>query len=112
MCVIMESDRMEHITRMQKRLGVDVGFHESNLHPANGEGRVGKCGLDKNLPLERIVDIAYHMDEKPNIIIKRGIRAKWYLQRCPLDMIESAIEKQKNRDGISRCIMWIIVWDQ
>jgi hypothetical protein len=102
---------MERITRIQKRVGVDVGFNESNLHPANGEGRVGKSGLDKNLPLERILEIASRMDDPPNIIIKAGARAKWYLKRFPLASIESAIEKQTWRN-ISRSTMWIIEWDQ
>ena len=100
---------MEHITRMQKRHGVDVGFHESNLHPANGEGRVGKSGLDKHLSLERILEIAYQMDD--NIIIKAGPRAKWYIKRFPLESIDTAIEKQKNWRNISRSTMWIIEWE-
>jgi hypothetical protein len=49
---------MEHITLMEKRIGTDLGYHESNLRPENGEGCVGKSGLDKNLSLERILEIA------------------------------------------------------
>lgn len=102
---------MEHVTLMQKRLGVDVGFNGSCHHPANGEGCVGKRGLDKNLSLERILEIAYEMDTKPNIIIKAGPRAKWYLKHFPKDFIERAIEKQKKWRDISSATMWIIDWD-
>ena len=101
---------MEHVALMQKLVGVDVGFHGSCHQPANGEGCVGKRGLDKHLPLERIVEIAYGMQEKPNIIIKAGPRAKWYLKHFPTDMIEHAIQRQTWRD-MSRCKMWIIHWE-
>jgi hypothetical protein len=101
---------MEHITFLEKRIGVDLGFHESNLHPANDEGRVGKRGLDKSLSLEEILEIAYKMNEKPNVIIKAGPRAKWYLKRCPKDLIDTEIEKQRSWRDISRCTMWIIDW--
>jgi hypothetical protein len=102
---------MEHITFLEKRIGADLGYHESNLRPANDEGCVGKCGLDKSLSLEEILEIAYKMNEKPNIIIKAGPRAKWYLKRCPKDSIDAEIEKQRSWRDISCCTMWIIVWD-
>ena len=101
---------MEYITHMEKRLGADLGYHESNLRPENGEGCIGKSGLDKNLTLERILEIAYKMDEKPNVIIKAGPRAKWYLKRCPKDLIDKEIGKQKSWRDISRYTMWIIEW--
>lgn len=102
---------MEHITHLTKRKGADLGYHESNIHPENGTGCVGKSGLDKNLSFERILDIVYEMDDRPNIIIKAGPRAKWYLKRCAPDLIDIKIEKQRNWRDISRSTMWIIVWD-
>lgn len=102
---------MEHITLMETRIGVDVGYHESNLRPANGEGCVGADGLDKTLSLGRILEIAYRMDPKPNIIVKAGPRAKWYLKRCPRGLIDAEIEKQRSWRDTSRCIMRIIDWD-
>ena len=102
---------MEHINLIEKRIGADLGFNESNLHPGNGEGRVGKSGLDKNLSLEKILKIAYKMDEKPNIIIKAGPCAKWYLKKCAKNLIDSEIDKQRNWRDISRCTMWIVDWD-
>ena len=104
---------MEHITMIKKRIGADLGYHESNLRPKNNEGCVGKSGLDKNLSFERILEIAYKMDEKPNIIIKAGVHAKWYLKRCPNDLIDREIEKQRRwrPDRVARCTMWIIEWD-
>jgi hypothetical protein len=50
------------------------------------------------------------MDDKPNIIIKAGKNAKWYMKKCPVNKIDEAIEKQKWRD-ISRFTMYIIDWD-
>ncbi len=103
---------MDHISCLEKRIGVDLGYHESSLHPIDGEGRVGKRGLDKTLPLQRILEIAFKMKEKPNIIVKAGQRAKWYLKFCPKNLIEKEIEKQKSWRDVSRCTMWIIDWDK
>lgn len=102
---------LEHITRLEKRIGADLGYHESNLRPINDEGCVGKSGLDKNLSLESVLEIAYKMNPKPNIIIKAGCRAKWYLKQCSKDLIDIEIEKQRKWRDISRCTMWIIDWD-
>lgn len=107
----LKHNKMEHIAFLEKRIGADLGYHESNIRPPNGEGCVGKSGLDKSLSLERILEIAYKMDDKPNIIIKAGPRAKWYLKCCPKDLIDAAIEKQKRWRDISRSTMWIIDWD-
>ena len=101
---------MEHIMLMQKRKGVDIGYHDSNVHPADGEGCVGKSGIDKLYTLEKVIALAYKMPEKPNIIIKAGPTAKWYLKCFPKDAIEREIEKQKWRD-VSRSTMYIIEWD-
>ena len=107
----LKYNQMEHIARMEKRICADLGYHESNLHPKNGEDCVGKSGLDKSLSLEKILEIAYKMDEKPNIIIKAGPKAKWYLKRCPKKLIDESIEKQRRWRDISRSTMWIIDWN-
>ena len=101
---------MEHIKYFYKRCGVDVGYHESSIHPKNRIGCIGKRGLDKNLSLVEIIKIAYDMDQKPNILVKAGPNAKWYLKKCDLNILDSEIEKQKWRD-VSRYIMYIIEWD-
>jgi hypothetical protein len=101
---------MEHIRMFEKRIGVDVGYHSSNIDPINREGCVGKNGIDKSFTLEKIIELAYKTNEKPNIIIKGGPNAKWYLKRFPKEEIETEIEKQKWRD-VSRCTMYIIEWD-
>lgn len=101
---------MEHIKQITKRVGADVGYHSSNLHPANREGCVGKSGIDKNYTLGQVIELAYKMDEKPNIIIKAGPNAKWYLKRFSLDSINEEIERQQWRD-LSRSTMYVIEWD-
>ena len=67
-----------------------------NLHPADGEGRVGKQGINANYTLDMLKEIAYRMPEKPNIIIKAGKNAKWYIKKCPKDEIIIEIEKMRN----------------
>ena len=67
-----------------------------NLHPEDGEGRVGKQGIDANYTLDMLKAIAYRMPEKPNIIIKSGKNAKWYIKKCPKDEIIREIEKLRN----------------
>ena len=95
---------------MEKRTSVDAGYHKFNVHPADKEGCVGTCGIDKTFTLERVMSIAYRMPEKPNIIIKAGKNAKWYLKCIPHDTLDREIEKQQWRNT-SRCTMWIIEWD-
>lgn len=101
---------MEHFKNIEKREGCDVGYHNSNIQPSDREGCVGSAGIDKSYTLEMVMKIAYKMEEKPNILIKAGKNAKWYLKKLPINEIDDAIEKQKWRDT-SRCTMYIIVWD-
>lgn len=102
---------MEHIKTIERRKGVDVGYHNSNIHPIDREGCVGSSGINKSFTFEMVLDLAYKMDNKPNIIIKAGPNAKWYLKRFKKDAIYDQIEKQKWRDT-SRCTMYIIEWDE
>ena len=97
---------MEYIKEI--RHGVDAGYGaDCNFHPANGEGRKGKHGLDQNLTLEEVIKIARSMEEKPNIIIKSGEKAKWYLKRYTMEELPAEIEKQQWRDT-SKCTMYIL----
>ena len=57
-----------------------------------------------------VMKLAYKMDEKPNILIKAGPNAKWYMKKVHPSKIDEAIEKQTWRDT-SRCTMYIIRWD-
>ncbi len=102
---------MEHIKQFQKRTGCDVGYHSSNLHPADGQGRVGKEGIDKNLSLVQVIELAYKMEEKPNILIKAGQNAKWYIKKFDPAIIEEEIKKQASWRDVSRSTMYIIEWD-
>ncbi len=99
---------MEYIIEIRE--GVDAGYTSSNLHPANGEGRKGKQGIDENFTLEQVIHLALGMDEKPNIIIKAGKNAKWYLKRFTMQELPAEIEKQLlwRPGSVSRCTMYII----
>ena len=97
---------MEYIKEI--RHGVDAGYGaHCNFHPANGEGRKGKHGLDQNLTLEQVIELALSMEENPNIIIKSGEKAKWYLKRYTMEELPAEIEKQQWRDT-SKCSMYIL----
>jgi len=96
--------------KLEKRIGADVSYGAKyNLEPLNGVGRVGKSGIDNSFCFEQVLTLAYEI--KANIIIKAGDNAKWYLKRCPNDLIDESIEKQRRWRDISRSTMWIIVWD-
>ena len=104
---------MDHVMNIEIRKGVDVGYHDSNIEPLNRERCVGKSGIDKTLILQDVLNLAYKIDikERPNIIIKAGPNAKWYLKRSQKDKIEDKIKTQHFRDT-SRCVMYIIDWDE
>ena len=102
---------MEHFKNIEKRNGCDVGYHGSNIHPIDREGCVGAGGIDKSYTLDMVLDLASRIECKPNIIIKAGKNAKWYIKKVPPNKIDEAIEKQKWRD-ISRSTMYIIDWNE
>ena len=94
---------------MRKMIGVDVGYHESNIEPLNNVGRVGKSGIDKTFTLQQVIVLAHEVDA--NIIVKAGKNAKWYIKRFDIDDIQQEIQKQIWRNT-SRATMWVIEWDQ
>jgi len=100
---------MEYIKSIIAREGVDVGYHNSNIHPKNGEGCKGKSGIDNEYTFEDVLKLAYNMEEKPNIIVKAGKNAKWYIKKIENDKIEEAIEKQSWRNT-RNYKMYIIEW--
>ena len=102
---------MEHIQTIERRNGVDAGYHNSNIHPINREGCVGASGINKSFTFEMVLELAYKIDNKPNIIIKAGPNAKWYLKRFKKDTLDDEIEKQKKFRDTSRYTMYIIEWD-
>lgn len=100
---------MEHFKNIERRDCVDI-LYKKDLHPEDNNFRVGSSGFDKSLKLNDILEIAYTMNNpRPNIIIKAGKNAKWYLKYCSFDKINEQIEKNKWRDS-SRCIMYIVTW--
>ena len=101
---------MEHVKNIEQRTGVDVGYNGSNIQPIDREGCVGASGIDKSYTLDMVMKLAYKLDNKPNIIIKAGPNAKWYMKKVHVDEIDNEIEKQKWRNT-SRCTMFIIDWD-
>jgi hypothetical protein len=102
---------MEHVKFIQIRKGVDVGYHSSNIQPIDREGCVGTSGIDKSYTFEMVLALANKMDNRPNIIIKSGPNAKWYLKHFPKDTIDEEILKQSWRNT-SRCTMFIIDWNE
>jgi len=100
---------MNNVLSIRKINNADIGYHQSNLEPLNGKHRVGKAGIDKNLTLEEVVELAYEI--KANIIVKGGPNAKWYLKRFDESEIDEGIEKQKWRD-LNKKTMWIIKWEE
>jgi hypothetical protein len=104
---------MEHIKQFEKRVGCDVGYGAKvNLRPVNDEGCVGVDGIDKTYTLIQMIELAYKMPEKPNILIKAGPNAKWYIKKYDPSVIDEEIEKQKSWRDISRCTMYVIEWDK
>ena len=104
---------MEHVKQFQKRQGVSVGYGPStNLYPANGEGRVGAEGINKEYTLIQMIELAYKMEQKPNILIKAGPNAKWYIKKYDPSVIEEEIEKQLSWRDLSRQTMYVIEWDE
>ncbi len=105
---------MEHIKRFEKKYGIDVGMNNS-VEPENREGCVGSRGIDKNYTLDMVFKLAYNMNVKPNIVVKSGSNAKWYLKCIDKDLIEDLkkdkVEIPKWRDT-SNCILYIIEWDE
>jgi len=101
---------MDHIKTFRKINGVDAGYHDSVVHPANGEGRVGVRGIDKSYTRDQVFALAHRMDPKPNIIIKSGPNAKWYLKIVPIQTLVTEIQKQQWR-YTSRCVMYVIEWE-
>jgi hypothetical protein len=101
---------MNHVKKIERRTGVDIGYHSSNIDPIDREGCIGKNGINKSFTFEMVLELACKMADKPNIIIKAGKNAKWYLKHSQKDKIEGEIEKQNWRDT-SRCTMYIIDWE-
>lgn len=95
---------------MQECHGIDAGYHSSNIHPTDRESCVGKQGIDKMLTFDEVINLAFRMDNRPNIIVRGGNRAKWYFKRIPLDTLPYEVAKQEWRDT-TRCTMYIIEWD-
>jgi len=105
---------MDHFALIVKRRGCDVGGKNTNMHPVNGEGCVGVDGIDKTFTLERLIDIAYRTPGKPNIIVKAGPNAKWYLKNIPPHLIEEKIQETKRSSwhkDIHNRVMYIIKWE-
>jgi hypothetical protein len=105
---------MEHFQNIEKRKGCNLK-HGNDLHPENKERRIGKFGFDKTSKLNEMLEIAYKMENpRPNIIIKAGKNAKWYLKYCMVNKIEEEITKNKATNegtGGNRCTMYIITWE-
>lgn len=103
---------MENFSSVKKFNNKDIGSSASNvypedknIYPKNGKGRVGKEGIDKNYTLPEIIEIAFKMRIKPNIIVKTGNNGKWYLKKFTNKEIQNKI-----RSGNST--LWVIEWNE
>ncbi len=101
------------IKDIKRRPGEDVEC--KNLRPVNGEGCVKtNNGIDGTLSFEQVVELAFKMPEKPNIIIRGGNGKRknnppqWYIKQCPIDEIEG--KKYGVWKDVSRITMYIIDW--
>lgn len=101
---------MDHVKTFRKINGVDAGYHDSVIHPANREGCVGARGIDKHYNREQVFDLAHRMNPKPNIIIRAGPNAKWYFKIIPIQSLVAEIQNQTWRDT-SRCTMYVLEWE-
>jgi len=109
---------MDNITNIKRIPGVDVGFH-NNIKPINNEGVTGKNnGINKNFTFEMILNIAYKIEtsNRPNIIVRSGKIAMWYLKRCSIEEIPDRIKKEeegmRGKNGrLKHFQMYIIEWE-
>ena len=101
----------ELVTKLEKRIGVTVGYNDKSPYDAaEHEGRMGKHGFDANLSLAKMIEIASRMEARPNVIVKAGENAKWYLNRVPPDSIDAEIDKQRWRENSRNSTLWVIEW--
>lgn len=102
---------MQHIHTIQQYVGCDVGYNDSTIRPTKSVHNVGCSGLNKHLSFEEVLNIAYTIHHpRPNIIVKAGKNAKWYLKYCPEHQIDMEIVKQKKWRDTSRAKMYAITW--
>ncbi len=104
---IMEQT-MQHVQTIEKRIGWDV--ESPNIEPVNGEGCVGKGGIDKSYTLEMVIDLASKIPEKPNVIVRTGKKSKWYLKKIELNDIDRK-RRPASWSNIENYTMYIIKWE-
>ena len=89
---------MNFVKKYQQICGADIQHKTGDIEPHNGEGRIGMSGIDKYLPIEVIIRIAHKTIcdpncGNPNVIIKAGKNAKWYLKHCDAAKLPQEITK-------------------
>ena len=92
--------------KLEIRLGVDVGYHSSNM--VHHDYPESKKGYPKTKTLEEMLELAKDIDA--NIIIKAGKNAKWYLKHVPRHALDAEIKKQAWRDT-HRATMYIVEFE-
>lgn len=106
---------MDHFQYIEKRKQSNLK-HGDDKHPKNSlknvYPRVGVSGYDKNLKLNDLIEISYNYfdNPKPNIIVKAGQNAKWYLKYCNYNDIDHEIDKVSFNNKC-KCTMYIIKWE-
>ena len=106
---------MDYFKYIEKRKQSNLK-HGDDKHPQNSKQnvypRIGVSGYDKNLKLNDLIEIAYNNfdNPKPNIIVKAGPNAKWYLKYCNYNDLDHEIDKVSFNNKC-RCTMYIIKWE-
>jgi hypothetical protein len=89
---------MEHIISSKKLLEADVSLNKNQQ------------SFDKNYTLDEMYQIMWLMEIRPNILVKSGKNAKWYVKWIDPTTIEYRIAKQKKFRNLKGYVMWIIEW--
>lgn len=77
------------------------------LHHEYGKDRGSICSYPNTNTLNDILNILKNWPknrEKPNLIIRGGVKGKWYLKYRPINEIESFKKERKNHT------VWVIEW--
>lgn len=74
----------------------------------------GNCGINKLYTFEQVIQVMceFPIEKRPNVAVKAGKKAMWYLKKCPEEEIEVEQEKARRSGNanLKRCTMFVITW--